>query len=180
MRKLRPPNKPPIDKPTKTTKSDSPAPKIVIVRDSREKEGYGWRFPNMVIKKLDTGDYSVEGFEQTITIDRKGSASEFVGNLYQKRFERELERMSTFKYAVILLEFELDTIANWHANHPRMKRVPKHWKWKGAILSQFWKISLKYPHVHFIFAGSDGKAIALSMLKRGVELYGKKNSKTSS
>ena len=54
---------------------------------------------------LETGDYSVQGFETSITIERKRPAE-----LYQcfghdrERFEREYVRMATYRRAVVIIE----------------------------------------------------------------------------
>src|SRR6185436_14343497 len=101
-------------------------PKYAVVRDTREKEGQGWHFPysprcaGTVIKKLDEGDYSLLGFEKLVTIERKGSVTEFCANLTQDRFivpfdpskpasdQSEIVRLESIQWPYILLEFEVD------------------------------------------------------------------------
>lgn len=150
-------------------------PLYTVVRDTREKEGHGWWFDRSsvcggtVARALKTGDYTLDGFEDVFTVDRKGSSNEFVGNLYDDRFLRELVRMRDFEYAAIVLEFELEELARWHEVHPRIKRTPRHWKVPGAILAKFWQVQLAHPWVHFVFAGSSGKAVVSSLFKRQVE-----------
>lgn len=148
-------------------------PRYTVVRDTREKEGQGWEFPGTVAcagtvrEALPTGDYTLKGFESVFTIDRKGAVSEFATNVFEERFERELARMATFELAVVLLEFELSDIVNY----PRTSGIPK-CRWKrlrvngSSYLRRFWELQLKYPHVHFLFAGRHGKEAASSLFKR--------------
>lgn len=144
----------------------------LIIRDTREKEGQGWWFESgtafggTLQKKLDTGDYSIAGLEKVVTVERKGSASEFVGNLYQPRFLAELKRMADIEFPVVLLEFEYEELHLWHKRHPRIRRVPRHWKVPGAIPARFWETRLKFPHVEFLFAGLFGQEATLSLFKR--------------
>lgn len=65
---------------------------------------------------LATGDYSIEGLEQHVAIERKslpdligtlfGSATDSVGDRagHQDRFRAELERMRAFSFAMLLIE----------------------------------------------------------------------------
>lgn len=80
-----------------------------VIIDTREKnpfllEFYGYE---IIHKKLDTGDYSVLGFEDFISIDRKASVSELVSNLFYqwKRFKKEMERASKITRFFLVLEF---------------------------------------------------------------------------
>jgi hypothetical protein len=153
-------------------------PRFLVVRDTREKEGKGWWFAastrcaGTLNEKLDTGDYSLKGLEHLVCVERKGSASEFVGNLSEARFTRELDRMANFAYAVVILEFDYEELAQWHTMHPKMKRVPKFWTQPGVIESMFWRVASKYPNVHFLFAGRHGKTAANSLFKRIFEQHG--------
>lgn len=56
--------------------------------------------------KLDTGDYSLLGFESVIAVERKSSLTELVGNLStsRERFERELQRATDLKYFYVIIE----------------------------------------------------------------------------
>lgn len=153
--------------------------RYVAIRDTRERSGHGWSFPESVAcggtvrRKLDTGDYSLEGYEHVFTVDRKGSVGEFAQNLFQPRFHRELERMSSMKLAVVLLEFDFEALNAWPKNSgvPLAKR--RFMKvTKSVLLAQFWKIKMKYPHVEFLFAGDMGEWAVSSLFKRVIEMYG--------
>lgn len=56
--------------------------------------------------KLDTGDYSLLGFESVIAVERKASLTELVGNLSadRERFEKELQRAMDLKYFYVVIE----------------------------------------------------------------------------
>ena len=88
--------------------------KFLVIKDTRERDGWYFKESNycqgMVDKKLDTGDYSVEGLEDVLCIERKGSVSELANNIVDKRFDRELERMRDFKYKFLILEFSINDI----------------------------------------------------------------------
>lgn len=83
--------------------------KPTILIDNQEKRG--WTFAaydcKTKIVNLQTGDYSVEGQEEYLCIERKGSTGELAINLGKLRatFERELQRMQTFKHKYIICEF---------------------------------------------------------------------------
>jgi len=74
-----------------------------IVVDTREQKPL-WR-KNIISKKLDVGDYSIEGHEDKITIERK-SPGDLYGTLLSghKRFKKELERAKSYKYFAIIVE----------------------------------------------------------------------------
>jgi ERCC4-type nuclease len=94
---------------------------FTIIIDTREQQP--WKFENYTIAntKLDTGDYSIEGLEDILAIERKKSASEFANNVVEKRFVDVVERLSNIKYAFLLLEFDLKDILKY----PFGSTVPK-------------------------------------------------------
>jgi len=85
--------------------------KFTIIRDSREKTGCGWKFnasancEGMVIKKLDTGDYSLEGYEDLIMIERK-TIPDLWGSLgqWRKRFMKEMDRALEYPIRYLVIE----------------------------------------------------------------------------
>ena len=96
------------------------APAYKVIKDTREQDGYTFesftgRYTSckgMVVKKLDTGDYSLEGLEDRLCIERKGRVSELAINLGKDkaRFMREIERMQEFEFPFLILEFSLDDV----------------------------------------------------------------------
>lgn len=139
-----------------------------VWKDSREKPGQGWTFENMVTRGLKTGDYTLEGYETLLTIERKGTSGEFANNIVEKRFERELERMSDFKWAYIILEFDLIDVMNFPDNSgiprkvwPKLRITPKY------MLKKLAEYQVKYtPKI--IFASRHGWDIADAIFKEVV------------
>ncbi len=92
-----------------------------IIVDTRETLAYSFAsvlfkndiltLPGIKYKALKTGDYSLEGFENQITIERK-ELSDLFGSTGRNRarFQREFERMSEFEYAALMIEGSLSTI----------------------------------------------------------------------
>lgn len=81
---------------------------ITIIEDSREQTPLsfeGFRNITVVRHGLKTGDYSIQGYEDTICFERK-SVADLVGTLIggHERFLREMDRMKDFKIKYILVE----------------------------------------------------------------------------
>jgi ERCC4-type nuclease len=80
-------------------------PKPIILRDSREKPGHGYKFikcgtcSGTEIIKLDFGDYAIKDHLDLIVVERKQSITELCNNIgrYRDRFEAELQRMVDMK-----------------------------------------------------------------------------------
>ena len=76
---------------------------LKIIVDSREQQLL-WT-NDIIVKKLDVGDYSIEGHEHSFAIERKGLPDLFStlgkGN---RRFKRELERAKSYSYFAIIIE----------------------------------------------------------------------------
>lgn len=78
---------------------------FILVKDQQEKKDLFKPAPWIVTQHLKTGDYSIKGFEEMITIERK-SIVDLHGTLGggRKRFERELERMKKMKWYGMMIE----------------------------------------------------------------------------
>ena len=87
---------------------------LPVVVDTREQLPYEFPADRFSIRRatLSTGDYSVDGRSQFISLERK-SLDDFVNTvLYEwDRFAEELKRMSDYPFRVILVEASLDDIA---------------------------------------------------------------------
>ena len=86
---------------------------FIAISDTREQLPLEFDSPyieRVVTRKLETGDYSIEGLEDILCIERKGSLAEFYRNVTQKRFEDELVRMQAYKYRYLVLEFSLSEV----------------------------------------------------------------------
>jgi len=149
--------------------------KNIILRDTREKENHGWYFPNeehfeVADCKLDTGDYTLAGLESKFIIERKGKLSEFATNINQARFYNEMERLESFQWPFIILEFSMDDLWNWPNNcgipRDKLKFIRTTNK---SILMKLNEMTVKYK-TKFIFAGKQrGEQMAISLMKRVLE-----------
>ena len=99
---------------------------FTIVIDTREQQPYTFQNtkpepPEMIKRGLITGDYSLTGFESRICVERKSVADLFgsVGT-GRKRFEREMQRMSEFDYAALVIESDLSSIFTNPPNRSKM------------------------------------------------------------
>ena len=154
---------------------------VWIIRDTREKQDYGWTFnksdvfAGMKKEALESGDYTLSVFqnEKFLWIDRKHSWSEIVMNLFGKedrhRFYECLERTRLYKYKYIILEVKLDDI--YYIKIPKLRIKP------DAILKKLIEISIEY-NINIIFASKYGHIFCLSLLKRMLERWNKIHEKT--
>jgi hypothetical protein len=155
-----------------------------VIRDTREKVGQGWLFPasksctGTQVRKLDTGDYTLLGYESTLCVERKGTVKEFASNLHQARFKAELERMKEYPIAVVILEFPFSHLATWpeYSGIPP-RRLPPFMARRGSMLACFWRVQMQHPHVQFIFADKHGHQAASSLFKRVIEAHARSRSK---
>lgn len=97
------------------------AEEIVITTDTREQlflDFTKFRGVSSVRGTLKTGDYSIQGYDDTICFERK-SVQDLVGTLIggHERFLREMERMRSFKAKYILIEHTPDILYNYCAKH---------------------------------------------------------------
>jgi ERCC4-type nuclease len=81
-----------------------------IVIDTREIEPYGFDCP-AVHRKLDAGDYSVDGLEGAVAVERK-SLKDFVSTVVHdfKRFAAELQKLSKLEAGCVVVEADLDQV----------------------------------------------------------------------
>lgn len=81
---------------------------LTLIVDTREQDGLsfdGFKGVETVSHGLKTGDYSIQGYENSICFERK-SVADLVGTLIKghERFLREMDRMKEFEVAYILVE----------------------------------------------------------------------------
>jgi hypothetical protein len=144
-----------------------------IIIDTREQKPWAFAACNTVRKKLDTGDYSIEGLENMLCIERKNSVSEIANNMSEARFKDELDRMSNYLYKFILLEFSLQDVLNY----PKGSNVPPR-MWSKIrikplyILKYLTELQTKY-NIHVVFCGNPAAAeeMAFSIIKRVNEMH---------
>ena len=142
-----------------------------IVEDTREQKPLSFKRES-VRKKLDTGDYSIVGYEHTVCCERK-SISDLIGTCDQKerqRFKRELVRMQKgFQfYAIVIAGYEEDVLSHCVDIHKIQCKqyAEKIKKWKGirkpmlpevrakGVLGSLRSWRTKF-NTHYYFLGSE-------------------------
>ncbi len=129
---------------------------FTIVIDNREQLPY--EFPGSVTKALPTGDYSIEGLEDQVTIERKSKADAYSSLGHGRaRFRRELERLALFDYAAIVVE---DTVPGFLRRPPHSKMNPR-----SAMCSLLaWSVRYRVP-VFFTGDRLHGQALTQKLLE---------------
>lgn len=175
---------PPSRQPQRPTATNAPpadvyVPPFTILYDTREQAP--WTFANIVIEKrlwvaprklttLNPGDYSIEGMERLLCVERKSSA-DFVGSVTAGagRFKREHERMAELvaagAFACVVIEGclaamcdELEAEAGRRVTPEMLLGVTASWPARYGV--------------HWFFAGDRRRAELLAfrlMVKRWVE-----------
>lgn len=133
-----------------STDTDFIVSPFTIVVDTREQAP--WQFKGMcadakdkgkpllvkvIEESLETGDYSIEGLENRVAIERK-SHSDLIGSVShgRRRFEAEFDRMSHLDYAAVVVEASVSQILHQPPRHSRMN--PK------AVIRTAFSWSVKY------------------------------------
>jgi DNA excision repair protein ERCC-4 len=88
--------------------------KLVVVVDTREQEPYafGPEHVTTVRRALVAGDYSLEGHEEAIAVERK-SVDDYVASVVsaKERFGRELDVLGSYDLACVVVEATLEDIS---------------------------------------------------------------------
>ena len=100
-------------------------PKLTIIKDTREQQGYSFANikpkPEIINEGLKSGDYSIQGMEDEVAIERKSKADAFQSfGRNRKRFERELVRLSKMSFAAVVIEADWAEVLN---NPPKRTRL---------------------------------------------------------
>lgn len=147
---------------------------FTIIVDTREQKPWVFSDHATAVQKLDTGDYSVQGLEHLLCIERKRNVSEIANNITESRFKDVLSRMSKYRFPFILLEFDLQQVLDFPIGSdipksvwPKIKISPKY------ILKCIMEMSLLY-NIYVIFCGSKPNAeiYATSIMKKVYDKYG--------
>lgn len=91
-------------------------PKPTVIFDTREKAPFDLcRFPNWIAgeirQKLDVGDYSIQGMESLLALERK-SLSDLITTVIQQRprFFRMCEQLAKYRWRALLIEASYEEI----------------------------------------------------------------------
>lgn len=98
-------------------------PKFTIIVDTREQQPWAFDHYATAHKKLDAGDYSIEGFENILGIERKKSINEIANNIIEPRFSNAISRLGQLKYSFLLLEFDMEDVLNYPIGSNLPKRL---------------------------------------------------------
>lgn len=116
---------------------------MIIVIDDREKRP--WSFPGVETEeaRLETGDYSVKGFEDRFAIERKSlnDLATSVGS-ERDRFEAEIHRAQSFDNFAVIIEATPDQVRRreyYSGIHPNaVLGTCRKWPWKFDKLEFVW------------------------------------------
>lgn len=148
-------------------------PKFDIIVDTREQQPWKFGFHATSRRKLDTGDYAIDGMEDILCIERKQSVSEIANNITEKRFPAFLERMAAFPHKFILCEFTLEDVYNF----PRGSDIPERLWGKlrvsnNYILKCLIQMSMNHD-IHILYCGDSNGAekMAVQIMGRIYKKY---------
>lgn len=151
---------------------------FTVIIDTREQLPWEFALHATAKRKLDTGDYSIDGLEHLLCIERKKSVAEIANNIAEKRFKDVLDRMSKMQYPFMLFEFDLEDIYTFPVGSDIPKKLWDSLKISSNyILKYITQIQLNY-NVHILFCGGPENAekMAVSIMKRVYEKHGNKQS----
>ena len=139
---------------------------FTIIIDTREQRPYD--FPGAEKRTLPTGDYSIVGLEDRVTIERKSKADAYgsLGN-GRARFRKEWERLAEFDYAAVVIE---DSVPGFMCRPSYSKMSPK--SAIGSLLA--WSVKYQVP---VFFAGDrvHGQALTHKLLQMYFKYRGGSN-----
>ena len=150
-----------------------PSNKPTIIVDTREKYPFDFErdndFNEVIYQKLEAGDYTLEGLENIVVVERKKSVDELYNNVSTKlkfdRFVREFNRMP--KYRFIVGEFTWEDIyspSSYFINSRASKHKPRSKKQPIAIILPKLINFMANFNVHIIPAGLKAQAITKHIL----------------
>lgn len=139
---------------------------IVAICDTREQTPFDLAPMKTMRGGLDTGDYSVAGLENVVTVERK-SLPDLLGCVGQERerFDREMHRILAFPHKMLIIESSWEDIraGKWRSKvHPNAVC--------GSLLGWMSKgIPIFFAQDHSIAAGIVRHFLFLSARRRWLE-----------
>lgn len=136
-----------------------------IIIDTREQTPFAFTdYPAECERgTLETGDYSIYGFEDRIAIERKNGVDELVMCLSsdRERFCKELKRAHSLEYFAVIIEGRLEDIM---AGRYRSQMA------SNAVIESIAALSIRYK-VPFLFCGGRKQAERLTFSLLSKYLY---------
>ena len=129
----------------------------------------------MKTSTLHTGDYTLEGFDDVVCVERKASTAEIAMNLGRKKkaFQAEMERMKDYAFAFIICEFDMEDILRYPKGSSVPKRAQSNVKVTGKyLLKSLLEFQIWYD-TKILFCGNKSNAFLVcnSLFKRLNELF---------
>jgi len=156
---------------------------FTIIRDSREQNGYTfepydngkWKCTGCIEKKLETGDYTLEGLEDHLCIERKASTGEMAVNFGKDktRFMEEIDRMRYYEHKYLVLEFSFNDLLRFPEGSNIPVRTIPHLRVTGNyMIRELLELQVRHG-IHVVFAGdrSGGYHYVNALLRRVTDLY---------
>lgn len=153
---------------------------MIIKCDTREQLGFDFfaQGAEIVDVTLGAGDYTIEGLEEYIAIERKASTGELSGNLgkvkMRERFYRELEKLNTIQEAYIVCEFPQSFLYTFPENSGIPKSKRKFIKMSGKYLRKLIHEIEDNFDVQFIYCDNRAHAeqVTYDLLEKAWKKYG--------
>ena len=152
--------------------------KPTLIVDTREKTPWDFEgddaFEEVIYEKLDGGDYSIQGLEHLITIERKASVDELFVNFTKdkKRIRAEFDRLKDHKLKIIVIEETCEGIFNPNNYYVNKKRINKQSpKMPVAVVADALTKLMVGDNVHIIFGGDRAQAMARGILLKTYDLF---------
>ena len=124
---------------------------FTVIVDTREQLPWEFGFHTTSRKKLDTGDYSIQGMESIFTIERKMSVSEIATNITENRFKDVLNRLSQIPHAFLIMEFDIEDIYTFPVGSDIPKKMWDKLRIKGNyIIKILLEASINH-NIHLLF-----------------------------
>lgn len=141
-----------------------------IFGDSKDAQTInGVRHPRPLIVRtvsaaLKTGDYSIEGFEDKVAIERKSLGDAFSSfGADRERFERELQRMAEMEFSVVVVEASLGSVLY----KPKPEGSGNRWFSGKALIRTVTAWQNRYPTKWWFFPTRDwSERMTFRMLER--------------
>ncbi len=138
---------------------------FVVVCDTREKLPYTFSDDTEVVREvLNTGDYTVQGFEDVFSVERKSLPDLLKSITWEReRFKDEILRADDLLGFVVIVECSIKDILEWNYErkvHPNSVM--------GTVNN--WE---KYHNVEFVWSGSreEAEEATLRLLRRWYDSY---------
>jgi len=151
-----------------------------LIIDTREKNPWNFdcdeAFEGVIHEKLDGGDYSIDGMQHIIAIERKATIDELYQNFTKdkKRIAAEFERLRDVKFKFVVIEQTCDDIFNAQKYYINKKGINKQSPRMpvAVVASNLTNLMLSHG-VQVIFGGERAQSMARGILLRAYELHQK-------